>query len=336
MYPEGYLNGSKRGPPKVPFGSQKWYFPDFPFRGSVGGRPVRKSSWMEGAISRKDPKGEMGKKSERWPSAWHGRNMATNMERWRWTGQNPGFGDHFLRLSGCFLAVSGQGASSIFLPTKGFPRFFCWAHFRFYKWLASITRRRNKERPGVPATGVRNLKGAQSGRRGCKRCFDQLERWSPESVLHQCDPLLHQCNRLLVHMHQNTFAPSPNTLGTFEVSDTCSRHSGSQNNEDFVSTDGAQALTRLGCCISTWASWMLYWIDARERESKRARDERARERESERARERESERARDRERERERETKNKKQLSFFSSTLAMPSASHRGAQWGNVWKCSEN
>ena len=33
----------KEAPRKSLFGSQKWYFPDFPFRGSVGGRPVRKS-----------------------------------------------------------------------------------------------------------------------------------------------------------------------------------------------------------------------------------------------------------------------------------------------------
>ena len=49
-------------------------------------------------------------------------------------------------------------------------------------------------------------------RRGCKRCFDHLDKWSPKSLLrqcnpllHQCNPLLHQCNRLLVHIHQNTF-----------------------------------------------------------------------------------------------------------------------------------
>ena len=31
----------RKAPRKSLFGSQKWYFPDFPFRGSVGGRPVR-------------------------------------------------------------------------------------------------------------------------------------------------------------------------------------------------------------------------------------------------------------------------------------------------------
>ena len=36
MAPRGALRKSL-------FGSQKWYFPDFPFRGSVGGRRVRKS-----------------------------------------------------------------------------------------------------------------------------------------------------------------------------------------------------------------------------------------------------------------------------------------------------
>ena len=33
-------------------------------------------------------------------------------------------------------------------------------------------------------------------RRGCKRCFEQLERWSPESRVPQCNPVLHQCNPL--------------------------------------------------------------------------------------------------------------------------------------------
>ena len=34
-------------PPKALLGSQKWYFPDFPFRGSVGGQRARKgrSGW---------------------------------------------------------------------------------------------------------------------------------------------------------------------------------------------------------------------------------------------------------------------------------------------------
>ena len=65
-------------------------------------------------------------------------------------------------------------------------------------------------------------------RRGCKRCFDHLEKWSPKSlwhqchpVLHQCNPLLHQCNRLLVHIHHNTFC-------TLSVSGLCSRHFGPQ------------------------------------------------------------------------------------------------------------
>ena len=34
-------------PQKSIFGTQKWYFPDFPFRGSVGGRPVRNNIGMQ-------------------------------------------------------------------------------------------------------------------------------------------------------------------------------------------------------------------------------------------------------------------------------------------------
>ena len=34
----------RKAPQKSLFGSQKWYFPYFPFRGSVGGRPVRKAN----------------------------------------------------------------------------------------------------------------------------------------------------------------------------------------------------------------------------------------------------------------------------------------------------
>ena len=37
----------RKAPRKSLFGSQKGYFPDFPFRGSVGGRPVRKA-WSFG------------------------------------------------------------------------------------------------------------------------------------------------------------------------------------------------------------------------------------------------------------------------------------------------
>ena len=55
IYPEGYLNGSKKGPPrKSLFGSQKWYFPDFPFRGSVGGRPVRNTGPFRGGGVQRD------------------------------------------------------------------------------------------------------------------------------------------------------------------------------------------------------------------------------------------------------------------------------------------
>ena len=41
-YTRRVIQMAPRGAPqKSLFGSQKWYFPDFPFRGSVGGRPVR-------------------------------------------------------------------------------------------------------------------------------------------------------------------------------------------------------------------------------------------------------------------------------------------------------
>ena len=66
--------------------------------------------------------------------------------------------------------------------------------------------------PQVPATWAETSKMPKVVRRGCKGCFDQLERWSPKSllhqcnlVLHQCNPLLHQCSMILVHIHQNTF-----------------------------------------------------------------------------------------------------------------------------------
>ena len=121
----------------------------------------------------------------------------------------------------------------------------------------------------MPATGVRKLKIAEVGRRGCKRCFDQLERWSPESllhqcnpvlhqcnpVLHQCNPCLHQCNRLLVHMLQNTLHPLLPTLGTCELSDTCSRHSGSQCLSAFAAT--SVLLNRCKLCIDWRASVIL-------------------------------------------------------------------------------
>ena len=35
------------GPRKSLYGSQKWYFPDFPFRGSVGGQRVRNSKGIQ-------------------------------------------------------------------------------------------------------------------------------------------------------------------------------------------------------------------------------------------------------------------------------------------------
>ena len=53
-------------------------------------------------------------------------------------------------------------------------------------------------------------------RRGHKSSFGQLEKWSPKSLLHQCNPLLHHCSRLLVHICTKTpFAPSYNHFGQF-------------------------------------------------------------------------------------------------------------------------
>ena len=86
-----------------------------------------------------------------------------------------------------------------------------------------------KKRAAPPRTG-----GIQESvsRRGCTRCFDQLER-SPESLLHQRNPVLHQCNTLLHQCHpvfsphapKHLLHPLLTTLGTFEVPDPCSRHS---------------------------------------------------------------------------------------------------------------
>ena len=67
-------------------------------------------------------------------------------------------------------------------------------------------------------------------RRGCKRRCGQLEKGSPKTLLHQCNPILHQCNpllhqcsRRLIHIHQITFCtPRRSTLGNFEVSGRCS------------------------------------------------------------------------------------------------------------------
>ena len=47
---------------------------------------------------------------------------------------------------------------------------------------------------------------------------------------------VHQCSRRLVHMRQkHLLHPLLTTLGTFGVSDPCSRHSGSQRLLDFCS-----------------------------------------------------------------------------------------------------
>ena len=62
--PRGFFKWLEEAPPESPlFGSQKWYFPDFPFRGSVGGRPVRKAmiycklwSLRSGEIGDREPR----------------------------------------------------------------------------------------------------------------------------------------------------------------------------------------------------------------------------------------------------------------------------------------
>ena len=71
--------------------------------------------------------------------------------------------------------------------------------------------------------------------RGCKSCFDLLEKGSPKSLLHQCNPVLHQCNppapvqqAFGPHTPKHMLHPLLTTLGNFEVSGPCSRHLGSQ------------------------------------------------------------------------------------------------------------
>ena len=67
--------------------------------------------------------------------------------------------------------------------------------------------------PPPPSARYRDPKvGAETSKlpkvvwRGCKRCFGQLEKGSPKSLLHQCNPVVHHCNRLLVHIDQKTFS----------------------------------------------------------------------------------------------------------------------------------
>ena len=43
----------RKAPRKSLFGSQKWYFPDFPFRGSVGGRAVRTPGGLQKVCAKK-------------------------------------------------------------------------------------------------------------------------------------------------------------------------------------------------------------------------------------------------------------------------------------------
>ena len=58
--------------------------------------------------------------------------------------------------------------------------------------------------------------------------FDQLEKGCPKSLLHKCNPVSHQCNRFFCpHTPRHLLHPLL-TLGKFDVSGPCSRHSGLQ------------------------------------------------------------------------------------------------------------
>ena len=73
-------------------------------------------------------------------------------------------------------------------------------------------------------------------RTGCKRSLGPREQRSPKSLLHHLNPVLHRCNffsctsaRGLCSLGpKGLLPPLLTTLGTFEVSGPCSRHSGSQ------------------------------------------------------------------------------------------------------------
>ena len=78
------------------------------------------------------------------------------------------------------------------------------------------------------------LANVVGGGGGAKGILAKLEKWSPKSLLYQCNPdlrqgspLLHQCNRFLAHMRQNTH-PLLIRIGNFEVSGLCRRHFVSQ------------------------------------------------------------------------------------------------------------
>ena len=68
-------------------------------------------------------------------------------------------------------------------------------------------------------------------RRWCKWCFDQLEIWSPKSLLCTSATLFCACATGFWRTKNKTpFAPSPkHMVGVFEASGSCSRHCGSQD-----------------------------------------------------------------------------------------------------------
>ena len=92
-----------------------------------------------------------------------------------------------------------------------------------------------KLRPEVPATGVRNHKIAQSGQARVQKVFvciwtTSLLHWCKRG-LHWCKTGLHWCKRLsgdsLSSWSEHLLHLLLTTLGNLEVSDPCSRHSGS-------------------------------------------------------------------------------------------------------------
>ena len=73
-------------------------------------------------------------------------------------------------------------------------------------------------------------------RRGCKRCFGQMEKGSPKSLLHYCNPGFAPVQPSFApvqqafdpHTPKHLLHPLLTTLGNFEVSCLCSRRLGSQ------------------------------------------------------------------------------------------------------------
>ena len=127
-------------------------------------------------------------------------------------------------------------------PTCG--HFICKAVISRSKMISSNMFMAQGLRPRVPVTGARNLKSAQSGLERVRKVF-----WT-QGAKSSCTGAKESCTgakqglgaakdswETFAPWVQNTFCT---TLGTFELSDPCSRQSGSQPKEQ-ESTDTKQA-----------------------------------------------------------------------------------------------